>query len=217
MFFLQNFAIALFSISVGAKNLLSTHSLASFVIDLSRFNQVGIFFSLNASNSSVSLIFDWWTECCFSQCIIEYHAYPQYTVFNQELRDVIEWVGNLFSLNVTNLCVDCLLMNIERVLFSHIVSRKDLPKTFLVLVWILIEWPYKWRHQFPLDLTVFKARNLLILHCLRSLEYQTQLADLWSGMKVKILFYLLENSRFVLSSTLTFGYAIVCFFFCENL
>ena len=119
------------------------------------------------------------------------------------------WV--LFSLNVTNLCVDCLLL-IERVLFSHIVSRKDLPKTFLVLVWILIERPYKWRHQFPLDLTVFKARNLLILHCLRSLEYQTQLADLWSGMKVKILFYLLENSRFVLSSTLTFGYAIVYFF-----
>ena len=141
----------------------------------------------------------------------------RYTVFNQELRYVIEWVGNLFSLNVTNLCVDCLLLNIERVLFSRIVSRKDLPKTFLVLVWILIERPYKWRHQFPLDLTVFKARNLRILHCLRSSEYQTQLADLWSGMKVKILFYLLENSRFVLSSTLTFGYAIVCFFFCKNL
>ena len=96
-------------------------------------------------------------------------------------------------------------MNIERVLFSHIVSRKDLRKTFLVLVWILIERPYKWRHQFPLDLSVFKARNLRILHCLRSSEYQIQLAELWSGMKVKILFYLLENSRF-LSSTLTFGY-----------
>ena len=33
------------------KDLLSTHSLASFVIDLSSFYEVGIFF-LNASNSS---------------------------------------------------------------------------------------------------------------------------------------------------------------------
>ena len=126
------------------------------------------------------------------------------------------WAGNLFSLNVTNLCIDCPLLNIERVFFSHIVSRKDLPKTFLVLVWILIERPYKWRHQFPLDLSVFKARNLRILHCLRSSEYQTQLADLWSGMNVKILFCLLENSRFVLRSTLTFGYAIVCLFFLQK-
>ena len=118
--------------------------------------------------------------------------------------------------DVTNLCVDFPLLTLERVLFPHIVSRKDLPKSFLVLVWILIERPYKWRHQFPLDLTVFKARNLLILHCLRSLEYQTQLTDLWSGMKVKILFYLLENSRFVLRSTLTFGYANVCFFFLQK-
>ena len=47
---LQNFALALFSIFLGAKGLLSTHSLASSVIDLSSFNQVGIFF-LNASNS----------------------------------------------------------------------------------------------------------------------------------------------------------------------
>ena len=38
------FALALFSISLGAKGLLSTHSLASFVIDLSSFNQVGICF-----------------------------------------------------------------------------------------------------------------------------------------------------------------------------
>ena len=35
-------------------------------------------------------------------------------------------------------------------------------------------------------------------------------------MKVKILFYLLENSRFVLRSTLTFGYANVCFFFLQK-
>ena len=58
----------------------------------------------------------------------------KYTVFNQELSYVIERVGNLFSLNVNNLCFDCPLLNIERVLFSHTVSRKDLSKTFLVLV-----------------------------------------------------------------------------------
>ena len=74
-FSLQNFALALFSISLGAKGLLSTHSLASFVIDLSSFNQVGIFF-LNASNSSVSLIVHWWSGCCFAQCIVKSHAYP---------------------------------------------------------------------------------------------------------------------------------------------
>ena len=135
------------------------------------------------------------------------------TVFNQELRYVIERVGKLFSLNVTNLCFDYPLLHTECVLFSHTVSRKDLSKTFLTLVWILIERPYKWRHQFQVDLTVFKARNLRTLHCLRCSEDQTQLGDLWSGMKVKIIFCLLENSRFVPCSTLTFGYAIGYFFF----
>ena len=72
---LQNFASALFSSSLGAKGLLSTHSLASFVIDLSSFNQVGIFF-LNASNSTVSIIVYWWTEYYFSQRIVKSHSYP---------------------------------------------------------------------------------------------------------------------------------------------
>ena len=121
-------------------------------------------------------------------------------VFNQELRYVIERIGKLCSLNVTNLCFDCPLLHIECVLFSLTVSRKDLSKTFLTLVLILIERPYKWRHQFQVDdLTVFKARNLRTLHCLRCSEDQTQLGDVWSGMKVKILFCLLENGRFVLS------------------
>ena len=134
------------------------------------------------------------------------------TVFNQELRYLIERVGKLFSLNVTNLCFDCPLLNIECALFSHAVSRKDLSETFLTLVWILIERPYKWRNQFQVDLTVFKASDLRTLLYLWCSEDQTQLGDLWSGMKVKILFCLLENRRFVLSLTLTFGYAIVyCF------
>ena len=131
-------------------------------------------------------------------------------VFNQELRYVIERVSKLCSLNVTNLCFDCPLLHIECVLFSHTVSRKDLSKTFLTLVWILIERPYKWRHQFQVDdFTVFKARNLRTLHCLRCSEDQTQLGDVWSGMKVKILFCLLENGRFVLSWTLTFLCALL--------
>ena len=75
MLSLQSFALALFSISLGAKGLLSTHSLASFVIDLSSFNQVGIFF-LKVSNSNLSLIVHRWTECCFTQCIVKSHAYP---------------------------------------------------------------------------------------------------------------------------------------------
>ena len=133
------------------------------------------------------------------------HAYPLVYFFNQELRYVIERVDKFFSLNVTNLCFDFPLLNIvniEPVLFSHIVSRKDLSKTFLALVWILIERLYKWRPS--------------TLHYLRSSEYQTQLDDLWSGMKVKILFCLLENSRFVLRSTLTFGFAILYFFYEKN-
>ena len=121
------------------------------------------------------------------------------TVFNQDQSYVIERVGKLFSLNVTNLCFDCPLLNIECVLFSHTVSGKDLPKTFLTLVWILIERPYKWRNQFQVDLTVFKARNLRTLHFLRCSEDQTQLGDPWSGMKVKILFCLVENSTEVCS------------------
>ena len=75
MLSLQIFASALFSSSLGAKGLLSTHSLASFVIDLSSFNQVGIFF-LNASNSTVSIIVYWWTEYYFSQRIVKSHSYP---------------------------------------------------------------------------------------------------------------------------------------------
>ena len=51
---------------------------------------------------------------------------------------------------------------------------------------------------------MFNARNLRTLHCLRSSEDQTQQDDLWSGMKVKILYCPLENSRFVLSSTVTY-------------
>ena len=99
-----------------------------------------------------------------------------------------------------------------RAFLTYSFKPKDLSKTFLVLVWILIERPYKWRHQFQVDLTVFKARNLRTFHCLRWSEDQTQLGDLWSGMKVKILFCLLENSRFALSWTLTFGYVISLFF-----
>ena len=106
---LSKFCIALFSISLGAKGLLSTHSLASFVIDLSSFNQVNIFF-LNASNSSVSLIVDWWTECCFSQCILMHCQVPCVsTVFNQEPRYVIEWVSNFYSLNAM---INDILLNI---------------------------------------------------------------------------------------------------------
>ena len=159
-----------------------------------RFNQVGIFF-LIASNSSVSLIVHWWTERCFTQCIVKSHAYPL-VYFFQPRATLCNWARRqIFLFECTN-CFDCPLLNIEPVLFSHIVSRKDFSKTFLVLVWILIERPYKWRHQPQVDLTVFYSRNLRTLHCLWSSEYQTQLDDLWSGMKVNIPFCLLENSRF---------------------
>ena len=159
-----------------------------------------------------ALIVHWWTEYLLFSMYCQVPCLSTSTVFNQELRYVIERVDKRFSLNVTNLCFDCPLLHIECVLFSHTVSRKDLSKTFLTLVWILIERPYKWRHQFQVDLTVFKASDLRTLLYLRCSEDQTQLGDLWSGMKVKILFCLLENNRFVLSSTLTFGYAIVYFF-----
>ena len=109
---------------------------------------------------------------------------------------------------MTNLCFDCPLLNIECVLFSHTVSRKDLSKTFLTLVWILIERPYKWWHQFQVDLTVF-IKTETSVPCLPYSEDQTQLVDLWSGMKVKNLFCLLENGRFVLSWTLTFLCALL--------
>ena len=128
------------------------------------------------------------------------------TVFNQDQSYVIERVGKLFSLNVTNLCFDCPLLNIECVLFSYTVSRKDLSKTFLTLVWILIERPYKWRHKFQVDLTAFKARNLRT--CFLPAVKWRAIRLVWN----KILCCLLENNRFVLSSTLTFGYAIVRFF-----
>ena len=160
-----------------------------------------------------ALIVHWWTECVLFSMYCQVSCLSTSTVFNQELRYVIERVGKRFSLNVTNLCFDFPLLNTECVLFSHTVSRKDLSETFLTLVWILIERPYKWRHyQFQVDLTVFKARNLPTLLYLRCSEDQTQLGDLWSGMKFNILLCLLENSRFVLSSTLTFGYAIIYFF-----
>ena len=56
-----------------------------------------------------------------------------------------------------------------------------------------------------------------VVNCVVKLsEDQTQLRDPWSGMKVKILYCLFENSRFVLSSTLTFAYAIVSFFSAKN-
>ena len=130
------------------------------------------------------------------------------TVFNQDQSYVIERVGKLFSLNVTNLCFDYPLLHTECVLFSHTVSRKDLSKTFLTLVWILIERPYKWWHQFQVDLTVF-IKPQTSVPCLPYSEDQTQLVDLWSGMKVKNLFCLLENGRFVLSLTLTFFCALL--------
>ena len=77
MWSLQNFALALFSIFLGAKGLLPTHSLTSFVIDLSSCNQVGIFFFwMRLIQASVSLIVHWWAECCFSHCIVKSHAYP---------------------------------------------------------------------------------------------------------------------------------------------
>ena len=148
-----------------------------------------------------ALTVHWWTECVLFSMCCQVPCLSTSTVSNQELRYVIERVGKLFSLNVTNLCFDCPLLNIACVLFSHTVSRKDLSETFLTLVWILIERPYKWRNQFQVDLTVFKASDLRTLLYLRCSEDQTQLGDLWSGMKVKILFCLLENSRFVLSST----------------
>ena len=69
------FSSKIFQFLLGEKGLLSTHSLSSFVIDLSSFNQVGIFF-LNASNSTVSIIVYWWTEYCFSQRIVKSHSYP---------------------------------------------------------------------------------------------------------------------------------------------
>ena len=112
---------------------------------------------------------------CFSTSIL--FSTKSYVMWLSESANV----SNVFF-NVTNLCFDCPLLNIECVLFSYTVSRKDLSKTFLTLVWILIERPYKWRHQFQVDLTVFKARNLRTLHCLRSSEDQTQLGDLWSGI-----------------------------------
>ena len=98
-------------------------------------------------------------------------------------------------------------------LFSRVVSRKDLSKTFLVLAWILIEPPYKWRHQFQVDLTVFQAMQKPPYPSLLSVQWRPNSARRsLAGMKVKILFCLLENSRFVLSWTLTFGYVIVYFF-----
>ena len=158
------------------------------------------------SNSSVSIIVYWWTEYCFLNVLsshgVKSHAYPLVYCFqpramlcNRSSRQTF-----LFECD-QSICFDCPLLNIECVIFSRTISREDLSKTLLVLVWILIERPYKWRHQFQVDLTVFRARNLRTLHCLRSSEDQTQLGDLWSGMKVKILFCLLENSRFVLSWT----------------
>ena len=82
LFFLQNF-----SISLGAKGLLST----SFVIDLSSFNQVGIFF-LKVSNSNLSLIVHRWTECCFTQCIVKSHAYPL-VYFFQRRATLCNWAS----------------------------------------------------------------------------------------------------------------------------
>ena len=116
---------------------------------------------------------------------------------------------------MTNLCFDCPLLNIECVLFSHTVSRKDLSKTFLTLVWILIARPYKWRHQFQVALTVFKGRNLCTLLCLRcsEAEWRPNPGPEW---KSRFFYCVLENSRFVLSSTLTFGYAIVYYFSAKN-
>ena len=116
-----------------------------------------------------------------------------------------------FFFNVTNLCFDCRLLNVECVLFSDTVSRKDFSKTFLTLVWILIERPYKWRHKFQVDLTAFKARNLRT--CFLPAVKWRAIRLVWN----KILCCLLENNRFVLSSTLTFGYAIVRFFFWKKL
>ena len=122
-----------------------------------------------------------------------------------------------FSLNVTNLCFDYPLLNIEWVLFSRIVSRKYLSKTFLVLVWILIERPYKWRHQLKDDLIVFKARNLRTFHCLRCCGDHANSARrslVWNESQDSLLPP--RNSRFVLSWTLTFGYVKVSYFFLKK-
>ena len=189
MLSLQNFALALFSISLGAKGLLSTHSLASFVIDLSSFNQVGLFFSLNASNSSLTLILHSWTECCFTQCIVKSHAYPLVYCF-QPRPTLCNWASrqSFFFECYRSMLWLPIVEHRVRAFLTYSFKPKDLSKTFLVLVWILIERPYKWRHQFQVYLTVFKARNLRAFHCLWCSEDQTPLRDLWSGVKVKILF-----------------------------
>ena len=135
---------------------------------------------------------------CFSTSIL--FSTKSYVMWLSESANV----SNVFF-NVTNLCFDCPLLNIECVLFSYTVSRKDLSKTFLTLVWILIERPYKLRHKFLVDLTAFKARNLRT--CFACGEVKSK-STRWSLVWNKILYCLLENNRFVLSSTLTCGYAI---------
>ena len=191
MLSLQNFALALFSISLGAKGLLSTHSLASFVSICSVLIKSAFFF-LNASNSSVSLIVHWWTEYCFSQRIVKSHAYPLVlftTLCNWASRQtfLFECDQSMLWLPIVVAC------------FSHIqFHEKIYSKTFLMLVWIS-----SWFN------CVYQARSLRTFHCLRYSEDQTQLTDLWSGMKVKNLFCLLENGRFVLSWTLTFFCALL--------
>ena len=117
--------------------------------------------------------------------------------------------SNVFF-NVTNLCFDCPLLNIECVLFSYTVSGKDLSK-HITLIWILIERPYKLRHKFQVDLTAFKARNPVL-----AVKWRANSAR-WTLVWNKILYSLLENNRFVLSSTLTCGYAIAYFQFLKKI
>ena len=134
----------------------------SFVIDLSSFNQGCILFWMRPIQV---LIVHWWTECVLFSMYCQVLCLSTSTVFNKVLRYV--WIERV---NVTNLRFDCRLLNTECVIFSHTVSGKDWSKTFLTLIWILIERPYKWRNQFQVDSTVFKARNLRTFHCLRCSE-----------------------------------------------
>ena len=176
------------------------------------------FFLLNTSNSSVSLIVHWWTECCFSHCIVKSHAYPLVNCFQPRatLCNSASRQTSLFECDQSMLWLPIVE---HSACFSHIqFQEKICQKHFSYWFEFLIERPYKWRHQFQVDLTVFKAKKLRTLLCLRcsEAEWRPTSGDLWSGMKVKILYYLLENSRLVLSSTLTFGYAIVYFFSTKN-
>ena len=121
-----------------------------------------------------------------TQCIVKSHAYPQVYCFHPRAT-LCNWASRqifLFECDQSMLWLP-IVEHRARAFLTYCFEKRFL-KTFLVLVWILIERPYKWRHQLQGYLTVFKARNLRTLHCLRirSSEDQTQVAHHWSGMKV---------------------------------